>query len=153
MKAKKTNKKALYILAGLLIFEFVLLTLFFYRTQEKVKRAFLIKNGKSYIIAWQNDEKINQKIEVETLKEALEYASSYLKLFPTRQNIFELEHSWLADRDGKFVLFWKNAGYPFLHHLTFDTEKEAKFYFEAYRNGIYMPSPYGHSLLLLPQAE
>lgn len=152
MKAKKSNKR-LHYLAAFLVFEFILLTFFYYRTQEKVKRAFLIKNRNSYLVVWQNDEKVDNKVELGSLKEALEYASGYLKVFPTRQGVFELEHSWLADRDGKFVLFWKNTGYPFLHHLTFDTEKEAKFYFESYRNGIYTPSPYGHSLLLMPHAE
>lgn len=149
-KIKKNYGKLLVLLA-LLIIEGVLFATVSFQTKERVSRAFLIKNGNSYVIAWLNEKNENSEVVLPSLDAAIKYAKTELSLFPATTFQVELEHFWVQDRQGSYVLYWKTSQYNLLHHLTFNTLSDAKYFYEAFKTGAYSPSPYGHSLVLMPK--
>ena len=114
--------------------------------------GFLIKNGNSYVVAWRLSKSVYDSRKFSTLKEAVSFAKTDLNLsdssHPTSNP--NLEHLWVEQRFGDYALFWKTTGYRLLHRMTFQSPDDANFFADAFRRGHYTPSPFGHSLLLLP---
>jgi hypothetical protein len=137
------------ILVGLIAVE-VLLVAFLRFAAGPASHAFLIKNGKQYMVFWSQDGRY-ESASYGDLKDALSFARRELGLEEgTSVNGASLETLWMQDRAGSFTLNWKTFQFAHLNHLTFNRESEAKFFESAFRKGSYTPSPFGHSVLLLP---
>lgn len=116
--------------------------------------AFLVKNGGSYLLAWRQAENQYETRTYPSLEEALTFAHDELGLGAGRNPTLdhELEHIWMEPRAGQSVVFWKEWRQPFLGKLTFQNPADASYFYQAFRNGGYSPSLFGHSLLLTPVA-
>lgn len=134
--------------------ETVLVVTYFLSTPTGPHLGFLVKNGGSYILAWRQAPHEYQTQSYTTLEQALNFAREELGLtagrVPTLDH--ELEHIWLSTRAGQSVLFWKPLRTSILSKLTFENPAEATFFYQAFRNGGYSPSLFGHSILLTPVA-
>jgi hypothetical protein len=139
------------ILAGLVVVE-LLLVAFLQFTVPVASHAFLIKNGKDYVVFWSEDGTYDSRHYSE-LRKAIDFAKMELGLEQAPStNGMDIERLWIQDRFGAFVVMWKTFRFPYLNQLTFNRESDAKFFEAAFRSGAYSPSPFGHSVLLLPTA-
>lgn len=140
------------ILVGLVIVELLLLS-FLQFSSTPVSHAFLIKRGAEYVVFWSQDGEYEFAAYNE-LKKAVAFAKTDLGLVKgATTGSAEIERLWTQDRSGSFVVFWKTFRFPHLNQLTFTRESEARFFAEAFRTGAYAPSPFGHSVLLLPNTR
>lgn len=112
--------------------------------------GFLLKQGNGYQIAWRTRPKEYHRIEFKSLASALKFATEELELRGSSASISEIERVWVQDRAGAFTVLWKTATTPYLNRWTFQRESDAEFIAESFRKGGYFPSPFGHSLLLVP---
>jgi len=151
---KHNPKKKIRLLVLVLMLEFTV-SVYLWRTwKPDTAVGFLVKKGSEYVVAWRDvgTEQNYYYKTVSSLNEALEFANEALNLSASRNVISdaELEHIWMDERFGNYVLLWKTANIPYLHQLTFQNYHDAKYFSEAFRKGAYTPSPFGHSVLLLP---
>lgn len=127
-----------------------------YWAKERTNLGFLVKDGNDYVVAWkvplENQIQYRQE-KFSSLNKALHFAKDSLLLDTGRNPISELEieHLWVQDRFGMYQLLWKTNLAPILHRLSFSNSEEAKYFAAAFRRGSYSPSPFGHSILLLPR--
>lgn len=113
--------------------------------------GFLIKDGSHYVLAWKEEQAGYQSAVYSSLKDALKEAQD-LHLAPGRNPISnnDVERVWVQDRFGAYTVFWKTISYSALNKLTFQSHADAVFFEDAFRRGSYTPSPYGHSVLFVP---
>lgn len=148
---KRRHVRLLLALVGL---ELAVLGHLWIRNQPaKVIMGFLIKNGSQYTVAWKREKQDYETRDYASLKDALKFVRSELKLSEGRNPIpeHELEHVWVDSRFGGTVLLWKSLRYTFLNQLTFQNSEEAGFFLKAFRRGAYAPSIFGHSIVLTPE--
>jgi len=104
------------------------------------------------LVIWKESEpKYWQRI-FGTLSDALEFSENTLDLTNLRnsQMASSLERLWVDDRSGRFVLSWKTHHLAHLNQWTFDSAHDVRFFAQAFKNGGYTPSPFGHALILVP---
>ncbi len=129
------------------IIAFVLFTL-----PTNIPFGYLIKTGPNYLVAWRDPDIGLQSRNFSVLLDALQFADESLNLHVktgSRPDI-ELEYLDLQDRFGGFVLLWKTFQVDFLNQITFQRKSDALYFAHAFRSGAYSPSPFGHSVLLVP---
>lgn len=140
------------ILASLVVFE-VLLVGFLQFAEPTASHAFLIKDGSSYAVYWSAEGQYDFAT-YKDLRSALKFAHNSLGLSEGSSfQGMDIERLWTQDRFGSFVVMWKTFRHPHLNQLTFSREADARFFETAFRTGSYTPSPFGHSILLLPVAR
>jgi len=153
LKSKIEKKNRLGALVLVAAFELMLGIFVWNHTKPRsVILGFLVKNGNSYVLAWKDEETGYESHSYPSLKDALQVAQGDLKLAPGHNPIIEqeVEHVWLDDRSGAYVLLWKTNNFSFLNQLTFQSHDDALFFENAFRRGSYTPSPFGHSVLFVP---
>lgn len=149
----RPRRRTFWLLLALFA-ETSLVAAYFLSTPPGPHLGFLVKNGGSYLLAWRDASHDYQVQSYATLDQALVFAREELGLgagrVPTLDH--ELEHIWMNTRAGQSIVFWKAWRTPFLSRLTFQNPAEASFFYQAFRNGGYSPSLFGHSVLLTPVA-
>ncbi len=157
VEPKVTKKRHFRILVGLLVLELTLLGNLWVNRHHpaSVVLGFLIKSGSHYTVAWKLDTRDYETRSYETLPEALSFMHQDLKLSEGRNPLpeHELEHAWLNNRFGNYVVLWKTLKYSFVNQLTFQNSDDAKFFLDAFRHGAYAPSIFGHSILFVPRTS
>lgn len=134
----------------------VLFTIFLWqRSKPGAVLGFLIKNGDHFTIAWRDTLHGYESQDVPTIEAALKFAREELKLSAAVNPLseYELEHVWMQDRFGTYLVMWKSSGIQFLNQITFNRRADAMFFAAAFRQGSYSPSPFGHSVLLMPRGK
>lgn len=114
--------------------------------------GFLVKSGRLYHLVWKNENSGYETQEYASIEEALRFAREelLLKIGTNPVPQYELEHLWMQDRFGSYIVLWKTVGLDFLNQITFHKREDALFFANSFRRGGYSPSPYGHSVLLMP---
>jgi len=125
------------------------------RSKPGAVLGFLVKNGNQFTVCWKDTMDGYDRHDVASIDDALRFAREELKLSAAVNPFaeFELEHVWLQDRFGTTLVMWKTAGIQFLNQITFNKRSDALFFASAFRQGSYSPSPFGHSVLLMPQKQ
>jgi hypothetical protein len=117
--------------------------------------GFLTKVGGEFVVAWHPAGGELKSAAYSRLDDALRFVQETLHLRAGRsfRADIQLENVWQEDRFGNSVVLWKIESFPLLNQMTFQNSNEASFFTEAFRRGAYAPSPFGHSVLLLPVRE
>jgi hypothetical protein len=117
----------------------------------RISVAFLTKQPNYYLVTWRDANGEVRFAEHAGLDETLGFIKDdlHLKVGRNMNSESELEHLWMQDRYGTFVLLWKHSYESLVHQLTFHNEQEAKFFATAFRKGAYSRSVLGHSILLV----
>jgi len=140
------------VLACILALEVVFATFLWQRSKPGAVLGFLVKNGNHFTISWRDQDDGYESHDVSSIDAAMQFARKELKLSAGINPIseYELEHIWMQDRFGTYLVMWKTAGIDFLNQITFNRKEDALFFAAAFRGGSYSPSPFGHSVLLTP---
>ena len=111
----------------------------------------LVKSPDHYLIAWRTAGSLLDSHEEPDLESAVRFAHSLnLVRVVLPHSPVKLERLTIQPRAGHFVLQWKVSTTPFLNQITFRAEEEANYFADAFRQGAYATSPFGHSILLMP---
>lgn len=156
MTPAHTKSRHLRLLFALLALELCLLgNLWLNKQPAQAILGFLIKNGAQYTVAWKQDNNEYHTRTYDTLRDALLFVREDLKLSNGRNPLpdHELEHVWLNNRFGNSVLLWKTLKFSYLNQLTFQNKDDARYFLDAFRQGSYAPSIFGHSILLVPKSS
>jgi len=151
----KRKKQRILILSVLVLLEAICAIIYSKQT-VRVPAGFLVRAGGGeygeYIVAWRQNSKSYYYKSYADLNGALDFARKQLGLavgnFGSEE--IELERVWVQDSTRGFRVIWETAHISLLNQLTFDRESEAQFFADSFKRGGYSPSPFGHSLLLLP---
>ena len=149
------RRHRLLALVCVVALELVLGAYVWQRSKPPAVLGFLIKNGSQFIVCWKDKMDGYERHEASSIDDALRFAREELKLSAAVNPFaeFELEHVWLQDRFGTTLVMWKTAGIDFLNQITFNRRSDAVFFASAFRQGSYSPSPFGHSVLLMPSKQ
>ncbi|MBI4405240.1 MAG: hypothetical protein HY537_13845 [Deltaproteobacteria bacterium] len=153
--ARNLRRKQVIILAILLALEFMLALYLLTRDHTATRLGYLVKIGNSYLVAWKKAQSEYGYHSFSNLNEALDYSKQVLGLSEGRPvtSDIELERAWIQDRFGQYVVFWKTSFVPLLLQWSFIKEDDANYFYNAIRRGAYTPSPFGHSIMLIPAAK
>src|SRR5262249_26393263 len=104
---------------------------------------------------WKDTDAKFDSVVYSDLKDAIRFADEELGLRRGRNLLdnAEIEYLSMNDRPAGYVVQWKVAQQPFLNQLTFNSQSEAKYFWDSIRDGSYSPSVFGHSLLFLPKTN
>jgi len=150
-----SQKSKIGLLISLIFLQTALAAWLVHKQPNQVNLGYLVKSKNEFIVAWKGNYSTYQYLSFGSLQDALNFARKDLGLKTATNPVrdLELEHVWLEDRFGAFSLLWKTTKLNFLHQLTFQNERVAEYFAQAFRQGAYAPSPFGHSILLLPEAR
>ncbi len=139
-------------LAVLLLSELVWVVVLFQMHKPGPHLGFLVKDGARYILVWRTDEEGIQTRHEDSIDSAVSYARNSLNLKVGVNPIpeHELEYLSVVDRYGSVQVLWKTSRINFLNQITFHRSADARFFAKAFKSGAYSPSPFGHSILLVP---
>jgi len=134
---------ALEIVAGLHLWN---------KSHNEATLGYLVKHGGAYVVAWKEKGSPYQFESHNSLERALAFAREELKLGEglVVQPDLAMEHIWVDDRFGSYVLLWKTDRTPLLNQITFQSQSDVQFFANAFKRGSYTPSPFGHSIFLIP---
>ncbi|MCB0403727.1 MAG: hypothetical protein KDD51_03010 [Bdellovibrionales bacterium] len=155
-KPKAPQKKKWGLLLGLLAIEVILYAVMPKAERDRAPMGYVVKDGHVYTVAWKVSDGQFQLSQFSDLREALHFANKELALYPAHLRPIPartpLERVWVSDLSGSFTLLWKATNNPFLFKWSFDQERDARYFANAFEAGAYSQSPFGHSLLLVPKA-
>ena len=142
------------VLCLLVALEFIFGAYLWRKSKPEAILGFLTKNGDHFTIAWRDTLKGYESHDALSIEDAMRFAREELHLSAAVNPIseFELEHVWTQDRFGTYLVMWKTHSINFLNQITFNRRSDAMFFAAAFRQGSYSPSPFGHSVLLLPKS-
>ena len=134
------------------LFSFVVGRFAWTHSEPKPQHGFLIKHGNQYVVAWKPGEFPVEMATHESLADAVRFARNELKLHSgyNPRTSLNVEHAWLRSDNGQFRLYWKSWEFPNLNRLTFQNERDALYFYNAFRSGAYTGSPIGHAIALVP---
>lgn len=152
LRTRFERKNKIAALFAIIALEVVLGVHLWERSKPGAILGFLIKDGSQFTVAWKDPVTGYTSRSLGTIDEALKFAREELKLSEGTNPILEheLEHVWLQDRFGNYLVMWKTSYVPYLHQITFNRRSDALHFARAFRHGSYSPSPFGHSILLMP---
>ena len=154
-RALRHRRAKIFLMIGVITVEGLIAFYLGFGRSAPATRGYLSKIGREYLVAWHDASVPNfQYATYGSLDEAILFLKGNLGLSTghTVRPELELENVWVQDRYGSFVVFWKTEKIPFVNQISFPSEREAKFFADAFRKGAYTPSPYGHAIVL-KQAE
>lgn len=124
------------------------------RWEPRAEVGYLVKLGSRYLVAYRDQNRAMRVSEHASLESALAYSEQSLGLLRgvSATSLDDLEFTWTSKRASGFVVYWKLAYFEPLNRLTFPTERDAQYFYDAFRNGAYSRSPFGHAVLLVPSA-
>ncbi|MFM8316283.1 MAG: hypothetical protein ACKOA8_18550, partial [Deltaproteobacteria bacterium] len=123
-----------------------------YKPKIYAHKGFVVKNGKSYIVFWIDDERKQASTVLNSLKAAVDFAHDELQLevVGAPLNYHPIESIWARNNINGFAIYWKTFSSQWINRLTFNSIEEANSFESYLKMGAYSPSPIGHSLALLP---
>ncbi len=120
-----------------------------FRPAKSIKKsAFLVREESAgYLVAWK-EENLDFKIRrFSNLNEAVTFVTESLSLKERQVSPRSfLEFLSIQSRFGNFVLVWKEENVKFLYQMTFQSERDAEYFRNAFHRGAYTPSPFGHAV-------
>lgn len=140
-------------LLALLVIEILAVALMHRLQPPRPTVGFLLKLGSTYEVAWRTRPNEYYRLEFKDLDTALKFAEEELLLHRSPIAVSDMERVWIQDRGGSFAVLWKTFATPYLNRWTFHREDDARFFADSFRQGGYYPSPFGHSLLLVPSKD
>lgn len=145
------NLKVLAVLVVVAI-EVALGCYFWEQAKPGAVLGFLVKNGQKYTLVWKDEVTGYESRDYTSIQDATRYAREELRLKTGANPIaeHELEHLWMQDRFGTYLVFWKTVGVNYLNQISFHRRDDAVYFANSFRQGSYSPSPYGHSVLFMP---
>ena len=147
--AKRRVSKS--VLVFFMAIELVGLYAYWMHTRPVGERAFLIKSGERYLLAWKDSYQVAGMQFFDSTEAALTFARTTLELSPKAQATDDnIEAIWVRKDFNRTILYWKTSNVEFVNRLTFRDQKDAQFFENAFRRGAYVTSPIGHSINFMP---
>jgi len=146
-----TKKQKLIALLVVLVVELIFIGYVWVQSKPPPAFALLVKRGNSYLVAWKSDSGY-EKRNHDNLSDAIKFLNYELKLSrgknPSVGGV--LEHMWVQDRFGSYMLMWKTESLSYLNQISFNSRDDATFFANAFRAGSYAVTPFGHSVIFMP---
>lgn len=122
--------------------------------RDRAIGGFLTKTTGSFLVAWRTRENLQYSaLRFESLDDARRHLAKLGLVpggVPSRQGN-RIERLWVRNEGVQRVVFWKIRRVPYTHRLSFRNMRDARYFFLAFEQGHYTPSPFGHAIFFSPR--